>query len=317
VRITGAAFILAVGASLVAGPSPARAEPAGLAGGARAATDLGALLVADARTEPDLSARAVPRARTVAILVLSGEEIGVPLSEIYANARSVIEGHTALTVAPLDVISLDERAAVVRECAGRGACFAHKVRESASASNVGLLLTVSADRLEDGFLLGFRLVDVETSKDIGAAGDEVPTGMSMLGAMEQQLPSVFPSSVWGQIATVQVESTPTNAEVTVGGRSCVSPCELTRMMPGAYDVTVKKGGHAPWSSTVNLTAGETAKVQAALQLQEGSGGITSSWIFWTAIGAAVVGGAAVAVLATRPNDRVVTVCIAATRDQCE
>src|SRR5262249_49975511 len=161
----------------------------------------------------------------IAVLLISGEEIGVAISEIYSNARSVIEANTALNVAPLDVISLDERAAAIRQCAGKGACFAERVKASASASNVGLLLTVSADRIEDGYLLGFRLVEVETAKDIGAAGDEVPTGMSLLGAMEQQLPGVFPKEVWGQIASVAVDSDPPNAEVTIGSRSCVSPCE--------------------------------------------------------------------------------------------
>jgi hypothetical protein len=278
-------------------------------------------LVAQAKTEggPDLSVRQLPSkmaGKTIAILLISGEEIGVALSEIYANARSVIEANTALTVAPLDVISLDERAQVIRQCAGRGACFAERVRASAGASNVGLLLTVSADRLDEGYLLGFRLVDVETSKDIGAAGDEVPIGMSLLGAMEQQLPGVFPTEVWGQIATVAVESEPPNAEVTIGGRSCVSPCELTRMPPGDYDVTIRKAGYLPWQGTISLVARQPAKVTA--QLIEPAGGITSSWIFWTLIGVAVVGGATAAIIATRPSDRVVTICIAdeAHRPEC-
>lgn len=279
--------------------------------------ELGSVSVAQTAADvavPDLSARPPPTARLIAVLVLSGEETGVPLSEIYSNARNVIEANTALTVAPLDVFSLDERAAVIRECAGRGACFAHKIRESTSAANVGLLLTVSADRLDEGFLLGFRLVDVETSRDVGAAGDEVPMGMSMLGAMEQQLPGVFPASIWGQIGVVQVGSTPEGAEVSVGGRSCVSPCELTRMLPGTYEVTVRKSGLLPWQGTVTVLARDTARVEAALEAPDSS--ITSSWVFWTAVGAAVLGGAVAAVLIARPTDRVVNICIAETEDLC-
>jgi hypothetical protein len=244
--------------------------------------------------------------RTVAILIISGEEIGIPLTEIYSNARRVIETNTALTVAPLDVITLEERVEAIRKCAGDGACFAAKLR--AVASNVGFLLTVSADRLDEGFLLGFRLVDVETQKEIGAAGDEIPVGMSMIGAMENQLPSVFPASVWGQIATISIESEPSGAEVAVGGRSCVSPCELTRMIPGKYDITIKKGGYTPYQGTVTLSAKESAKVSQTLKVPDSS--ILSSPIFWGIIGAAVVAGGVLTFIALRPNDRTVNLCIA-------
>jgi hypothetical protein len=274
-------------------------------------------LVAQAKSEPDLSARQLPAkgAKTIAVLLISGEEIGLAISEIYAGARSVIEANTSLNVAPLDVISLDERAAAIRQCAGRGACFAERVRSSASASNVGLLLTVSADRLDEGYLLGFRLVDVETAKDIGAAGDEVPTGMSLLGAMEQQIPGVFPKELWGQVSSVQIDSDPPNAEVTIGGRSCVSPCEMTRMPPGEYEVTVRKQGYLPWTGMVTLVPKEAARVTTSLS--EPAGGITSEWWFWTLLGAVVIGGATAAIVATRPTDRVVTLCIASPEKQGE
>lgn len=311
--MTRSALLLAA-AILSQAPSLARAEPVGAG---LAPAHVGEVLAAQSRTDLDLSARSAPRAKTVAILVLSGEEIGVPLSQIYSDARSVIEAHTALNVAPLDVIGLDERAAVVRECAGRGSCFAQRVRESATASNVSLLLTVSADRLDEGFLLGFRLVDVDTSRDIGAAGDEVPAGMSMLGAMEQQLPGVFPALIWDQISTVQVDSTPPNAEVTVGGRACASPCELTRMAPGTYEVTVRKAGFAPWTGSISLDPRETGKVTATLEALESSGGVMSSWVFWAAVGAVVVGGTAAAVAIAQPSDRVVSICIAQDRSLCE
>jgi hypothetical protein len=250
--------------------------------------------------------------RTVAILIISGEAMGVPLSEIYSNARRVIESNTALTVAPLDVISREERTDAIQKCAGNGACFAGKFRTI--ATNVGLLLTVSADRLEEGFLLGFRLVDVETEKEIGTAGDEIPVGMSMIGAMENQLPSVFPASVWGQIATVSVESDPPGAEVSVGGRSCVSPCELTRMVPGKYDIAIKKAGFAPYQGSVTLAAKDTAKVSQALSVPQSS--IASSPIFWGIIGAVVIAGGVLAYIALRPNDRTVNICIADSQAQC-
>jgi PEGA domain-containing protein len=275
----------------------------------------------DPRSATDLEVPQPPEAqrttrmatRTVAILIISGEEIGVPLSEIYSNARRVIESSTALTVAPLDVISREERTEAIQKCAGDGACFAGKFR--AIAANVGLLLTVSADRLDEGFLLGFRLVDVETQKEIGAAGDEIPVGMSMIGAMENQLPSVFPASIWGQIATVSIESDPPGAEISVGGRSCVSPCELARMVPGRYDITIRKAGYAPYQGTVTLAAKDTAKVSQALKVPDSS--IVASPLFWGIIAAVVVVGGAISFIALRPSDRTVNICIADRQSLCQ
>src|SRR5688572_26209944 len=91
-------------------------------------------LVKPAKSEPDLTLQKLPSraaTKTIAILLISGEEVGFGVSEIYANARRVIEANTALNVAPLDVISLDERAQVIRGCAGKASCFAERVRSTA------------------------------------------------------------------------------------------------------------------------------------------------------------------------------------------
>lgn len=254
-----------------------------------------------------------PRMQTVAILILSGEDAGIPLSEIYGNARKAIEENTSLNVAQLDVIGLNEREAAIRECAGKAACFAQKVRANAT-TQVDLLLTVSVDRLDEGTLVGFRLVDVGSEQEIGAAGDEVPVGMSMLGAMERQLPDVFPKSVWGQIANLEVGTTPEGAEVNAAGRSCVSPCALTRLPPGTYVISIKKAGYEPWTGNVTLDARQTTKVEQALA--EPPAGITSNPLFWTGIAAVVVGAGIGAFFLLRPQDRIVNICIADNPSDC-
>lgn len=264
---------------------------------------------------PDLLAAKASRPpnRTVAILLLSGEEIGVPLSDIYTSVRRVIEANTALTVAPLDVIGLAEREAAIRNCAGSGKCFARKVR--AGASSIGLLLTVAADRLDEGFLLGFRLVDVDTEEDLGSGGDEIPVGMSMQGAMEQQLPRVFPATIWGQVAALSIETEPPSAEVSLAGRSCVSPCEMTRISPGTHEIIVKKAGFLTWQGTVTLAPKQAGRITTKLEAPER--GIVSRWWFWTAVGVAVFAGAAAAFVALRPDDRIVNICIADDRALCD
>jgi hypothetical protein len=250
--------------------------------------------------------------KQLVILFLSGEELGLQLSEIYGNARRVIEGNTPLNIAPLDLIGVEERTKWRRECAGKGDCFATRVKEAQPLA--GLLLTVSAERLDEGYLLGFRLVDVETQKEIGAAGDEVPMGMSMLGAMEKQLPSVFPSWVWGQVSTLQVESVPAGAEVNIAGRSCVSPCELTRLPPGKYEVTLRKSGFIPYQGSVALNAKETSKISQTLKEPESS--IFASPIFWGIVGAVVIAGGVLTYIAVRPTDRTVNICIAENPNLC-
>jgi hypothetical protein len=276
----------------------------------------GPSVLAQARTDtgPNLAAQAPapPRPGTVAILILSGEEAGLALSNIYSDARKAIEGHTAMNVAPLDAIGLAEREAAIRECAGKADCFARKVRINSGA--IDQLLTVSVDRLDQGLLLGFRLVDVKTEQELGATGDEVPVGMSMFGAMEQQLAQVFPTTVWNQIAAVTIQTEPANAEVSIGGRACASPCELKRMIPGTYEVTIKKAGYVPWTGTVTLTPDRAANVNTILA--EPAGGITSSPLFWGAIGAAVVGAGVATFFLLRPSDRSIRLCIAPTEDVC-
>ncbi len=263
--------------------------------------------------EVELAGAAAPGANTtLAILVLTTEEAEVPLSEIYTRVRAVIEAHTALNVAPLDLLGLAEREAAIRECAGRGACFASRVR--ASASNVGLLLTISIDRLDEGLLLGLRLVDVRSEREIGASGDELPVGMSLSGALEQQLPEVFPQTIWDQVAAMVVTTEPSNAEVSIAGRSCASPCELSRLMPGTYELTARKAGHLPWQQMVTLVAQRPAKVNAILEEQGAS--LSGNPLFWGALGLAAVGAGLASFFLLRPADEAVSLCVTNDPSSC-
>lgn len=251
-------------------------------------------------------------AETVSILILSGEAAGLALSDVYAAARRALERHTAYRVAPLDSIRLAERQAAIRECAGKAACFAQKVR---SVANPELLLTVSVDRIQDGLLLGLRLVDVRTERQLGAFGDEVPVGMSLIGVMERTLPEVVPSSVWGQVGDVEIQSDPAHAEVFMGERTCVSPCTLKRLVPQIYPVVVRKSGFNPWQGSVEIAPGETVHVQA--ELEKPSESLFSSPWFWTGVGAVVVATAVTSFVVLSRNDGPLVVCVAPSRADCD
>ena len=254
-----------------------------------------------------------PSARRIAVLILSGPQVGLPLSDVYAAARRALESHTALRVLPLDLLGMSDRETAIRECAGNPACFARRVR--AVAADVDLLLTISLDQITDKLLLALRVVDVPSEQAIGASAEEVPLGMSLRGGMERQLPRVLPATIWNQIATVRVTSEPSSAEVVVGGYSCATPCTIRRILPGTYPVSVTKAGYDRWQGRVTLPARRTTNVQAALQ-EAASEGVLSSPYFWGAVGLVAVGVGILTFFLVQPGDDLVNVCIAANQDQC-
>ena len=252
------------------------------------------------------------RPRRIAVLILSGPQVGLPLSEIYSSARRTLEARTALRVLPLDLLGMSREAAI-RECAGSPACFARRVR--AVSSDVDLLLTISLEQISDQLLLALRLVDVPSERAVGASAEEVPVGMSLLGGMERQLPRVLPATIWDQVANVNVDSEPTNAEVTVGRYSCATPCRLRRLVPGTYPVSVSKAGYEPWTGIVSVAAKRSAQVRANLQETE-SDGVLSSPYFWGAVGLAAVGAGILTFFLVQPDDQLINVCIAESQDSC-
>lgn len=235
------------------------------------------------RPDAPASLRSSPATTTIALLILSSPTSGFPLTEVYAAIRRPIERNTALRVAPLEAIGLDERDAALRACAGDAACFVRRVR---AAQRADLLLTVSVDRPGEDLLLGLRLIDTRRRKEIGATGAEVPAGMSLEGAMARRLPDIVPPSVWGEIASIEIRSEPPAAEASIAGRSCVTPCRFDRLIPALYEVQLRKAGQKPWRETVTLERGRVAQVEARLSAPR-QPFFEKPW-FWTLVGVGVV-----------------------------
>lgn len=257
---------------------------------------------------PEAPAKPHAEAPTAAIIVLAGEDSGFPLSETYARARAVIEANTALNVAPFDFLSIDERTDAIRRCAGDAACFADALRATSGGASVSFLLLISINRAGESSLLSFLLVDVEARRQLGVSANEMQFGISLGGAMEAELPKVFPATVWGQVSSVDVRTDPPGAEVSIAGRSCVSPCVLNRLAPGRQEVVIKKEGFDPWSGAVTLTARTPAQLSQKLNEQEHS--LVSNPILWGIVGAVAVAGGVAAYFALRTTDRTVNICTA-------
>lgn len=253
------------------------------------------------------------RPTSLAILVLSEAASGYPISEVYGATRRPLEENTALRVAPLEAIGIDERDAVIRACAGDAACFVRRLQ--ATRGEVDLLLAVSVDRPGEDLLLGLRLIDTRSQEQIGATGAEIPAGMALEGAVERLLPDVVPVTVWGQVAGVQISSDPSSAEATVSGRSCVTPCTFERLAPGTYTVEVRTGGREPWRSEVELVSGRTANIVAELEAPDSSL-LESPWL-WTAVGLGVAGGIVGAFLLAQEPEREMILCFSARDGVCE
>ncbi len=267
--------------------------------------------------ELDLELELAPsplRPRRIAVLILSSAQVGLPLSDVYASARRVLEGRTALQVLPLDLLGMSDREEAIRECAGNAACFARRVR--AVAPDADLLLTISLDQISDNLLLALRLVDLPSKQAIGTSAEELPIGMSLSGAMERQLPQVLPGTIWDQVGRIEVDSEPSNAEVTVAGFNCASPCSLKRMVPGTYSVSISKAGYERWVSAVTVEPKRMARVKAILQESEGDG-VLSSPYFWSAVGIVAVGVGILTFFLAQPGDQLINVCISASQDQCD
>ncbi len=248
--------------------------------------------------------------RSIAIFVLSGEKVGAQLTDVYAVVRQGIEAETALEVAPLEVFPSSVRDAAIRQCAGDGSCFATKVREAGVA--VDWLLLVSADRLGEGVLLGLRLVDLRLAAsgqppNLAAVGEQLPEGTSLLRAIKDYLEQVFPRDVWGEVASLKIEVEQPGAEVVVGPKTCVSPCNFDRLAPGEYDLVVRKQGYLDYRRAVRLESRQDEVLNVSLT--EESTDLVSSPLFWGAIGLGAAAAGIVTVLLVTSAGGPTTICI--------
>src|SRR5205823_3455990 len=135
-------------------------------------------------------------------------------------------------------ITFFERDASMRACAGNPSCFAASVREH--APNVDLILLASVRRIQGGFIVGLRLIDVGSGMDLGIGGGRLEQGASIAGALESEIPKLFPRAEFGPLPSLAIESDPSGADASIEGKRCRSPCTLSELSPGAHKVEVLK-----------------------------------------------------------------------------
>jgi len=259
----------------------------------------------------------LPPPKSIAVFILSGEKVGAPMTDVYAVVRQGIEAETALEVAPLEVFPSSVRDTAIRQCAGDGACFAGKVRDA--GVEVDWLLLVSADRLGEGVLLGLRLIDMRLAAagqtpNLAAVGEQLPEGTSLLRAIKDYQEQVFPRDVWGQVASLKIEVEQPNAEVLVGAKTCVSPCNFARLAPGPYEVTVRKAGYLDFHKTITLASRQDEVVNVALT--EAGSDLVASPLFWGAVGLGAAAAAVVTVLLVTSSGGPTIICVTSEPANC-
>lgn len=238
-----------------------------------------------------------PGGGTLAVLILSGEEAGVPLSEVYATVRAELELHTRFDVLPLESITGADRASAIRECKGDPACLARRFR--LVLEPLDRLLTISLQPIGDTLVLAMRLIDTRNGVVMGAVAEEVPVGMSAFVALRERLGPVFDEAGWGTVAEVFITSEPGQAQVRAAGRTCVTPCRLKRMPPGDYVLRISKPGHEERLRSVALVAGESLSVRVTLDRKKRSV-FASPWL-WAAVGVVATAGVSTAVVLSQED----------------
>ena len=245
----------------------------------------------------------------MAIVVLTSESANLLRSEVYEVGQRVLKKHTSLEV--LAAITEVSEAAL-RRCAGRAACFVQQL--DLQGDELKFLLTLSVDQPDDSLVLGLRLINIRTSRQIGAAAQEVPAGMSLDKALEESLARVIPPAYWDQIGSLHVRASVTGAQVLLQEKRCRAPCGFEQLLPGRYEVKVESNDYKPWSQVVHITPGQHLSMEA--HLKTASSSVFKRPWFWLVVAGVAAAGAAGGWLIASGSGGTQEVCFARGSDDC-
>ncbi|MCK6548482.1 hypothetical protein L6R52_21730, partial [Myxococcota bacterium] len=216
----------------------------------------------------------------------------------------------------LSVLSEEESFAVsteltdqVLDCGGDTACLA------AALARIGVPLgLVAVLNLElEPPLLGLVLIDGRRAHVLGE--DIGPWSAERDGALtdvvRRRAAKLFDAAGFVERARLTVVTDPPGALVRVSRAEGAVVAELRAdglaLAPGRHRIDVELAGHVPVSRELELAAG--ADVVERIELEREGSIVSSPWL-WIAVGAAIAGGAAAALVLTRSTERVACVPLA-------
>ncbi len=246
---------------------------------------------------------ASPRPEKLAILpvLIAGPHGEASLSSVLADVYAAAElrvGLRLLSQEEMFVAGSSELVAKVRDCGSDTACTANRLRSF--DARLGLVVVVNL-AIEPP-LLGLQLLDTDerrlVAESLGAV-EAADGGIS--AAIRRRAAELLERAGYPQAGRLKVVVQPVNARVAIDGyepdRGSVGRFTLP---PGRYEVRAEADGHLPGTAAAVVTGGQESSV--ALSLVEESS-VLGAWWFWTAIGVAVAGGTAAALVATRSTTR--------------
>jgi hypothetical protein len=197
----------------------------------------------------------------------------------------------------------------VRDCGSDIGCIAERLR--AFDARFGLVVVVNAAL--DPPLISLQLLDIDDRKMIAQnAAELAPEEKTISEAVSERAKKIFEQAGWPQLGRIVVEVAPARAKITLGDQA---PDEgapnVFTVSPGRYLVRAELDGYASGSAEAVAIAGKDTRV--GLTLEEEKSLLSSPWL-WAAIGVAAAGGAAAAIIATRPTER--CLCITVNGSAC-
>jgi len=238
------------------------------------------------------SLSSAPRDR-IAIYIVRGPGVSTPLIAFQERARRLLEAHMHV-----EIVSMRE--ALVRggpdlnkklgTCQADPDCYSQLLGRTLDAR---YLLVLTATRLDELRLAGARLLDLEALRILGESIGEVPSEQSYLDASDQRVQACVPQERWDPFGGLQVQADQAGAQVSVQGRvlGLTPMSQVGFLLPGTYEVGLRKSGFEPLKTEVQVQQGQVA--QAVLQMQAIPEPESSSWMIWAGAGAAVAVAATV------------------------
>ncbi|MEL6759214.1 MAG: PEGA domain-containing protein [Myxococcota bacterium] len=232
----------------------------------------------------------LPNDRTIKVAVMDLDSLGLDeasaknLTQVLSGSLKQVQG--AEIVSQEDIRSLLELEAQ-RQLLGcdEMSCMA----ELGGALGVDRMVTGSVGYLGDRYVVSLRLIDPR------AARVEARVTESFVGEETQLLPAVryggkrLLGALGDNEGTLAVSANETEAALFIDNneRGLLPMPAVDALLPGRYQLVVKKDGYFDWNSDVFIEPGSATTVW--VELNERPTPWYKTWWFWTAVGAVAVG----------------------------
>ncbi len=128
-----------------------------------------------------------------------------------------------------------------------------------------------------GFAAADAIVDTLKTVDLSSVSAAPPAAPATPNATSNTPPNsappapssdaapAGPNAVPDTVASVQLSSDPTGAEITIDGNYAGNTPSLIKLRPGSHSIRMTLSGYAPWERSIETAAGESRNFAATLE----------------------------------------------------